>query len=516
MITSLIILIYTSTIDKSNKLHSKMLSKISKAPINLYFDKTPSGKILNRFSSDISKIDNSIGSSIMNSFEWYVWAIFDIYIAALNSLWVLLLVPVLFLIVYFLLKRFSKVYRDLARLKSVWGSPLLTHFSETLNGISTIRAFSISNKKILEDENDICTQHRFIQWNNDNIEKQLNISFWKEGIKGWFSVRITLYSVFIFLFTSIFWIILKDKTDAVLMGMLFIHFLYFNVDILYGSLILTDLESNMTSYVRCQKILEIPQEDPTPFDPHLKSWVKYGKIEFIDYSLRYRPETELALKNLSFIIEPKEKIGILGRTGAGKSTISLALCRIIESNLGKILIDGVDISSISLKNLRKEITIIPQDPTLFEGTLRFNLDPEDIYSDLDLLNVLDLASLEYLVLRDDKGLYQIIEEKGQNLSSGEKQLICICRAIIRKNKIVIMDEATANIDIKTEEVIQKLIKEKFEASTVITIAHRLNTVFNSDKVLIMDRGEVVEFDRPQKLIEDKSSILYSFIKKSIK
>ena len=201
---------------------------------------------------------------------------------------------------------------------------------------------------------------------------------------------------------------MKDQADPVLMGMLFIHFLYFNGDILYGSTTLIDLESNMTSYARWLNLLEIPQEDQTPFDPNLTSWPKYGKIEFIDYSLRYRPETELVLKNLTFTIEPKAKIGVVGRTGAGKSTICLALCRIVEADFGQILIDGVDISSISLKNLRGEIAIIPQDPTLFEGTLRFNLDPENAHSDIDLLNVLKQASLEYLVLRDDKGLEQVI------------------------------------------------------------------------------------------------------------
>ena len=201
---------------------------------------------------------------------------------------------------------------------------------------------------------------------------------------------------------------MKDQADSVLMGMLFIHFLYFNDDILYGSTTLIDLESNMTSYARWLNLLEIPQEDQTPFDPNLTSWPSNGKIEFIEYSLRYRPETELVLKNLTFTIEPKAKIGVVGRTGAGKSTICLALCRIVEADFGQILIDGVDISSISLKNLRGEIAIIPQDPTLFEGTLRFNLDPENAHSDIDLLNVLKQASLEYLVLRDDKGLEQVI------------------------------------------------------------------------------------------------------------
>ena len=297
------------------------------------------------------------------------------------------------------------------------------------------------------------------------------------------------------------------------MGMLFINFLWFNDAILWGSLTLTELESTMVSYDRCLRIINIPQEDKTVYDPTMMNWPQNPSIEFRDFSLRYRPDTDLVLRNLSFKIEPKQKVGVVGRTGAGKSTIWLALCRIVEADSGQILIDGVDISRISLQNLREKIAIIPQDPTLFEGTLRFNLDPENKVSDVELIDLLKQASLENVVLRDDKGLEQQIEEKGQNLSSGERQLIWICRAILRKNKVVLMDEATANIDIKTEQVIQKLIHEKFEDATVITIAHRLNTVISSDKVLVLSKGEVAEYDSPKILMEDRSSIFYSFVKK---
>ena len=269
----------------------------------------------------------------------------------------------------------------------------------------------------------------------------------------------------------------------------------------------------MVSYDRWLRIINVPQEDKKEYDPTMVNWPHDSSIEFRNFSLRYRPDTDLVLRNLSFKIEPKQKIGVVGRTGAGKSTIWLALWRIVEADSGQILIDGVDISKISLQNLREKIAIIPQDPTLFEGTLRFNLDPENKATNAELLNLLKLASLENLVLRDEKGLEQQIEEKGQNLSSGERQLICICRAILRKNKIVLMDEATANIDIKTEQIIQKLIHERFEDATVITIAHRLNTVISSDKVLVLSKGEVAEYDVPKKLMEDKSSIFYSFVKK---
>ena len=180
---------------------------------------------------------------------------------------------------------------------------------------------------------------------------------------------------------------MKDQIDSEMMGNLFFNFLYFNVEIMFGSLILTDLESNMTSYVRWLKIFDIPQEDQAPFDSSLESWPEDGKIEFVNYSLRYRPETELVLNNLNFTIEPKAKIGVVGRTGAGKSKIWLALWKIVEADFGQIFIDGIDISTISLKNLRENIAIIPQDPTLFEGTLRFNLDPNNQHTDQELLDI---------------------------------------------------------------------------------------------------------------------------------
>ena len=306
---------------------------------------------------------------------------------------------------------------------------------------------------------------------------------------------------------------MKDSTNALLLGMMFTQFLIFNRQIVIASLFLTELESSMVSYDRCLKITNVPQEDQRPFDPHMTDWPQHPSIEFKDFSLRYRSDTELVLNHLSFKIDAKQKIGVVGRTGAGKSTICLALCRLVEAAAGQILIGDIDISKISLENLRASIAIIPQDPTLFEGTLRYNLDPENSISDQQLIDLLKLASLDSLITRDDKGLDQHIEEKGQNLSSGEKQLICICRAILRNNKIVLMDEATANIDIKTEQTIQQLIHDKFADATVITIAHRLNTVINSDKVLVLDKGTVAEFDSPQVLMNDKLSMFYALLKK---
>ena len=278
-----------------------------------------------------------------------------------------------------------------------------------------------------------------------------------------------------------------------------------------SSLFLSELETSIVSYDRCLKMTDLPKEDNAPYDISLNFWTYYPKIELKNFSLRYRPETEIVLNNISFKIEACQKIGVVGRTGAGKSTLWLALTRVIEAVSGQILIDGVDISSISLKNLREKIAVIPQDPSLFEGTLRFNLDPENRILDTELIDILRLASLEKLIDENNEGLNQYIEEKGQNLSSGEKQLIWICRAILRRNKIVLIDEATANIDIKTEETIKKLIDEYFRDATMITIAHRLNTIIKSDKILVLDNGKVAEFDTPKSLMEDTSSMFYNFL-----
>jgi len=214
--------------------------------------------------------------------------------------------------------------------------------------------------------------------------------------------------------------------------------------------------------------------------------------------LKYRPTTEIVLYNLSFNVLPKEKIGIVGRTGSGKSTICISISRIVELLSGKILIDGIDISKVNLNHLRSRITVIPQDPILFKGTLRYNLDPG---------NMIDPAYLEKVYNQTEMtiGLDKEIDEGGSNLSNGEKQLVCICRAIMRKCQVVILDEATSNIDVVTEERIQALLETFLEDSTVLTVAHRLNTIIKSDKVLVLSYGTVKEYDSPHNLMQDPES-----------
>ena len=223
----------------------------------------------------------------------------------------------------------------------------------------------------------------------------------------------------------------------------------------------------------------------------LEDWPKYGKIEIYNYSLKYQPNLELALKNINLRIENGEKIAIVGRSGAGKSTIVNAISRIVESNSGFILIDGINIAKIPLEHLRKKITVISQDDVLFNETLRFNIDPINNWNDSKLEELLIQANLGNLIARDPKRLYQIIDEKGKNLSWGEKQLICIWRAIVRGNKIVIMDEATSNIDTKTEQIIQTLINERLKEWTILIVAHRENSIMHSNKIIEINNGQII-------------------------
>ena len=280
----------------------------------------------------------------------------------------------------------------------------------------------------------------------------------------------------------------------------------------------------MVGLERCLAYTKIISERPEhmKIDETLENWPFEGKIKFENYSVQYRPDTEIVLKNLNLEIEPKQKIGIVGRTGSGKSTIALCLFRILEAKEGKILIDDIDISEIGLNKLRSNITIIPQDPTLMEGSLRFNIDPLHKHTDKEIEEIMKEIGFWYICERNmeenkdkpdkEKGLNMIITEDGGNISIGERQLICITRAILRKSRIVVMDEATASIDVNTENIIQKAIKNLLNDSTILTIAHRIKTVMNSDKILVLENGEIKEFDSPKVLLSNKESMFYNFYK----
>ncbi|GIX67437.1 multidrug resistance-associated protein 1, partial [Caerostris extrusa] len=275
-----------------------------------------------------------------------------------------------------------------------------------------------------------------------------------------------------------------------------------------------DVETNIVAVERCLEYTKTPVEADWN-DKKTKpdnSWPQEGKINFDHYSTRYREGLELVLKDINCVIEPSERCGIVGRTGAGKSSLTLALFRIIEAAGGKICIDGVHIGKLGLHDLRNKLTIIPQDPVLFTGTLRTNLDPFGTYSEEALWQSLEQAHLKNFVTSLEKGMEHEISEGGENLSVGQRQLVCLARALLRKTKVLILDEATAAVDVETDELIQSTIRTQFSDCTIITIAHRLNTIIDYDKVIVLGKGEIVEMDKPENLLKKEDSIFYSMAK----
>ena len=256
-----------------------------------------------------------------------------------------------------------------------------------------------------------------------------------------------------------------------------------------------------------ERAVLMPKTQAPPAD-----WPQAGKIEILDYCLRYREGLDLVLKNVSLVVESGEKVGIVGRTGAGKSSLTLALFRIIEPAGGKIRIDGLDITEMGLHELRRKISIIPQDPVLFSGTLRINLDPFETSTDDELWKALELAHLKEFVSGLEKKLDYPCTEGGDNLSVGQRQLVCLARALLRKSRILVLDEATAAVDLETDALLQNTIRREFAHATIVTIAHRLNTILDYDKILVLDQGRVAEYDTPGTLLENNKGVFYGMAK----
>ena len=271
----------------------------------------------------------------------------------------------------------------------------------------------------------------------------------------------------------------------------------------------SQLEGNMVSV---ERVLEYTKLDPEPNESNNglpENWPNFGNVSFSSVSLKYLPDAPFVLKNVTFTIQAGEKVGIIGRTGAGKTSLSSILLRLFPFD-GTVSIDGVNTKSMTLNTLRSKVSIIPQEPFLFLGTLRKNIDPFNEYRDDQIWKCLEETGLKEMVSKLEKGLDSVVSETGSNFSVGEKQLLCLVRVMLRNNKIVVLDEATANVDLKTDELIQASIKKKFGDCTVLTIAHRLNTVRDCDKILVMEDGTVVEFGRPQELLQNADGFYYKF------
>ena len=394
--------------------------------------------------------------------------------------------------------------RPLTRLEAISRSPILNTINETIPGYSSIKAFS---KEV-----------NYLDKFYSKINDCFNINTCVKGIKIWLQLMFILLSIFYLIYLIIYILFNEDISTSQSVGITFTYSVILQDNLSWSFAIAADLENIMISLERCLQYTKIESEAPSKInqkDDQLieKKWPTEGKIKFENYSVKYRPNTEIVLKNLNFEIKGNEKIGVVGRTGSGKSTLGLCLFRILEPLEGTIYIEDEDITKIGLDILRKNLTIIPQNPYLMEGSLRYNIDPFNKKEDQEIISILKKIGFEYTET-DDQILKRKIEHNGSNLSVGEKQLVCIARAIIRKTKIIIMDEATANIDMKTEEKIQKVLQDSLNDSTIITIAHRIKSIIDYDKILVIDNGIIIEFDSPQNLLKNEQSLFFELYSKS--
>ncbi|KAG8328053.1 Canalicular multispecific organic anion transporter 1 [Homalodisca vitripennis] len=486
------------TILASKYLHASMLSNILRCPMS-FFDTTPTGRIVNRFGKDVDVLDITLPTSISNTLSMTSIVLGALVVISWSTPIFLVVIFPVGLIYYVLQKVYVATSRQLKRIESVSRSPIFSHFSESISGASSIRAYGV--------------EKRFIKTLEDRVDANQVCLYPSIVSNRWLSVRLeTVGNVLIF-FAALFAVLGRDELDSGIVGLSISYALQITSILNYAVRMASEVETNIVSVERIKEYAEVPQEAAweTQVKPN-PEWPSKGTVSFKNYQVRYRKGLELVLKGVTFTVHGGEKIGIVGRTGAGKSSLTLCLFRILEAAGGHIYIDGQDISEIGLGDLRSKLTIIPQDPVLFSGTLRQNLDPFEMHSDSDVWQALKLAHLGEFTETLSDGLFHTIAEGGENLSVGQRQLICLARALLRKTQVLILDEATAAIDLETDDLIQQTIRREFRNCTVLTIAHRLNTIMDSDRVLVLDKGTISEFESPLSLLKRPSSIFYRMAK----
>ncbi|XP_067121763.1 ATP-binding cassette sub-family C member 4-like [Centruroides vittatus] len=484
----------------SSKLHRDMLRCIIRTPIS-FLDNNPVGKILNRFSKDVNNMDDTLPSIYYQLIRGYRLYIGMFLIQAIICPYLLILICVLSILFYFLWTVHSRVLQSIKYMEGKFRSPVFSHLSVSLYGITTIRAFHAESK--------------FISTFNGYQDRHNAIWFIFLALNRWISTYgqiVCLINIIITVLVFIFSINTDDAGSKIglVMNYGLMIFLYFQLLIKQTS----EMEFQMNSVTRIVNYSKLKSEAPYETSPDKKlsaDWPQKGEIQFYNVSLQYAKDKNTVLKNLTFRIRSGEKIGIVGRTGVGKSSLIAALFRMSEPT-GTITIDGIDTKDIGLRDLRSKISIIPQDPMLFTGPLRKNIDPFDEYSEENLWQSIEEVQLKEVIGKLPGGLYTHLTEGGKNFSVGQRQLICLARTILRQNKIIVMDEATSNIDKSTDFCLQKILREKFKSCTVLTIAHRLNTIIDSDRVLVLDRGKVQEFDSPYELLKNVNGTFYNLVK----
>jgi len=476
----------------SRLLHDNLTTSILRAPV-AFFDVTPIGRILNRFAMDTDKIDLDLTQSLGqgSSTVFSVLGALTAIVVATKGTFLVPLVPIAY-IYNVIQKWFRKTSTELQRVTSIAGSPIFADFSQVLSGTPTIRAYDEHKRFIIQSQNSF---------------SNFNASYYLIQIANlWLGLRLDMLGALIASFIGGIAVgtARHNFIPAGWLGLALAYSIEVTAFLKHGVRMIAVLEADMSSVERVIHYSEkiepeapavVEKKDPT------YTWPSSGKIEFSHSSMRYR-NGPLVLKDISLQINGGEKIGVVGRTGSGKSSLMNLLFRITEAekNGGFIKIDGIDTSQIGTDILRKNLSIIPQDPVMFSNTVRYNMDPFGEATESELRDVLRKVELTAFIDSLPDGLDEKVAEGGENFSQGQRQLLCIARSLLRKPKILVMDEATASIDNTTDGLIQEMIRDNFANATVLTIAHRLNTVLDSDRILVLDDGNILEFDTPKKLL----------------
>ncbi|WVQ85431.1 hypothetical protein IAT38_007596 [Cryptococcus sp. DSM 104549] len=487
----------------SKNLHDRSFGALMRSPLS-FFELTPTGRILNLFSRDIFVIDEVLIFALGSFFRTTVQVIGVIVVIAFGAPFVLLVFIPLGYLYRMVMRYYLATSRELKRLDAVSRSPVFSFFGETLTGLPVIRGYGQTA--------------RFIANNEARIDRNQACYMPAMTINRWLAVRLEFLGSCLMTATalaSVSALIYSNSVDSGLVGLLMSYTISVTGALNWLVRSASEVEQNVVSVERVLGYANLPSEaaDYVPDKKPAASWPEHGAIEFDDFTMRYRPELEPCLRNITFKIKGGDRVGVCGRTGAGKSSLTLALFRILEASGGRIIIDGVDIATIGLHDLRSIVSIIPQDPQLFEGTLRNNIDPTNSASDSDIWQALEQVYLKEHVTNNMGGTLDAeVAEGGSNLSSGQRQLVCFARALLRKTKILVLDEATSSIDLETDEAVQQILRgPDFAGVTTITIAHRINTIMDSDHVLVMSEGRVAEYDTPEVLLQRPESVFYSLV-----
>ncbi|XP_074811025.1 ATP-binding cassette sub-family C member 8 isoform X9 [Natator depressus] len=506
----------------AKKLHYCLLNKIILAPMR-FFETTPLGSILNRFSADCNTIDQHIPATLECLSRSTLLCVSALaVISYVTPMFLIALLP-LAIICYFIQKYFRVASRDLQQLDDSTQLPLLCHFSETMEGLTTIRAFRYEGR----------FRQKLLEYTDSNNIASLFLT----AANRWLEVRMEYIGACVVLIAAVTSITnsLYNQLSSGLVGLGLTYALMVSNYLNWMVRNLADMEIQLGAVKRINGLLKTEAENyegllsPSQIP---QNWPDRGEIQIQNLSVRYDSNLKPVLKHVSAHISPGQKIGICGRTGSGKSSFSLAFFRMVDTFEGRIIIDGIDIAKLPLQTLRSRLSIILQDPILFSGTIRFNLDPEKKCTDSMLWEALEIAQLKHVVKALPGGLDAIVTEGGENFSQGQRQLFCLARAFVRKTSIFIMDEATASIDMATENILQKVVMTAFADRTVVTIAakfnrgvtplssmeivhaylrHRVHTILNADLVIVMKRGVILEYDKPEVLLEQEESVFASFV-----